>query len=65
MLKCLEYKAFCVCMHGHVEGHVLAILIVRRQGVSLGRFNSMFMSIQSLIVQKKASGREVLTGSPV
>lgn len=54
-----------MCMHGHVEGCVLAVLIVRRQGVSLGRFNSMFMSIQSLIVQKKkASGREVLAGSP-
>lgn len=43
-------------MHGHVEGRVLAILIVRRQGVSLGRFNSMFMSSQSLIVQKKKKG---------
>lgn len=34
-----------MCMHGRVEGRVLAILIVRRQGVSLGRFNSLFMSI--------------------
>lgn len=54
----------CACM-GMLKGCVLAILIVRRQGVSLGRFNSMVMSIKSLIVQKKASGRELLAGSPV
>lgn len=51
-------------MHGHVEGRVLVILIVRRQGVSFGRFISMFMSIQSLLVQKQNSGSEVLARSP-
>lgn len=45
MLKCFELKAFCVCVHGHVEGHVPVILIVRGQGVSFGRLNSVFMSI--------------------
>lgn len=54
-----------MCMHGHVEGCVLAVLIVRRQGVSLGRFNSMSMSIQSLIVQEKTSLREGSSRSPI
>lgn len=52
MLKCFEYMAFCMCVHGHVEGQVLEILIARRQGVSFGTFISMFTSIQSLLVQK-------------
>ena len=53
-----------MCVRGHVEGHVLVMLIMRRQGISFGSLNSMFMSIWSLLVQNQSSGNEVLAGSP-